>query len=90
MHRFLEKVNLRTLSDESRDKLDKDLTEEEIQKTISQLAWGKAPGIDGFPIESYKAFLPKLIKPLSNMLKHAIETGKLPGTLEQALVMVQM
>lgn len=46
--RFLDHIDLPTLSDESRDLLCHPVTEEEVFETIKSLPGGKAPGPDGF------------------------------------------
>lgn len=38
----------------------------------------KTPGPDGFPVKYYKAFSKKLLTPLANMIKEALENKKLP------------
>ena len=68
--------------------MEKWITSEEIRESIFNTAGGKSPRLDGFPIEFYRLFLPKLIQPLCNMFNYAIETEKLPDTLEQALITV--
>jgi hypothetical protein len=64
MHEFLNKPNLQTLTDEDREHLEKEITSEEIRESIFNTAGGKSPGLDGFPIEFYRSFLPKLIEPM--------------------------
>lgn len=56
------------------------MTSEEIRESIFNTAGGQSPGLDGFPIEFYRSFLPKLIEPLCSMFNYAIETEKLPDT----------
>ena len=88
MHEFLNKLNLQALTDDDRQYLEKEITSEEVRDSIFNTVGGKSPGLDGFPIAFYRSFLPKLIEALCNMSIHAIDTEKLPGTLEQALVTV--
>lgn len=45
-------------------------------------------GLDGLTIEFFKTFLPKPLDPLLLMYNHAIENGKLPESLELALITV--
>lgn len=66
--------------------LERDISEVEIQEAMSSLAVGKSPGIDGFSIDFFKAFLPKLIDPLKDMYAHYTETQCIPETLEQAMI----
>lgn len=55
---------------------------------MSLLASGKSPGHDGFPMEFFKVFCPKLLEPMLAMFNYAIETGNIPESLEQALIIV--
>jgi hypothetical protein len=88
MYGVLNKLNVQTLTDEDRKHLEEDITSEEIRESIFNTAGGKSPGLDGFPIDFYRSFLPKLIEPLCSMFNYAIETEKLPDTLDQALITV--
>lgn len=86
--RFLDKYNFQRLSEDAREALERDMTEDELKEAISKISPGKSPGLDGFTIEFFKAFLSKLIKPLLLMYNHAYATGKLPDSLELALITV--
>lgn len=71
-HTFLYKLDIPSLTKVSRDNLEGDITKVKIQEAISCLAAGKSPGLDGFSIDFFKAFIPKLIKPLKNMYMQAV------------------
>ena len=63
MHEFLNKLNSQTLTDEDGEHLEKEITSEENREPIFNTAGGKSPGLDGFPVEFYRSFSPKLIDP---------------------------
>uniref|UniRef100_A0A8C2KCI6 Reverse transcriptase domain-containing protein n=1 Tax=Cyprinus carpio TaxID=7962 RepID=A0A8C2KCI6_CYPCA len=85
-HTFQDKLDIPSLTKVPRDCLEGDLTEVEIQEAISCLDAGKSPGLDGFSIDFFKAFIPKIIKPLNDMYMQAIESQHLPDSLEQAMI----
>lgn len=85
---FLDKYDVKKLTDNTRGNLEGAIMEKEILEAISKITSGKSPGLDGFPIEFFKAFLSKLISPLLLMYNHAFEIGKLPESLELALITV--
>lgn len=86
IHTFLNNLDIPSLTEVSRDCLEGEITEVEIQEAISCLAAGKSPGMDGFSIDFFKAFIPKLIRPLKDMYMQAIESQRLPDSLEQAMI----
>ncbi|PPR01210.1 hypothetical protein CVT24_006120 [Panaeolus cyanescens] len=47
----------RSLSEEAKQFLSMNITQEEIQRSINSLPCGKSPGLDGLPKELYKALL---------------------------------
>ena len=53
---FLDNINAK-LSDQQNNNLQLDLSEREVEKAISQMAKGKAPGPDGLDIEFYTQLL---------------------------------
>lgn len=85
---FLDKLVLPTLSDDKKERLEGSITKEEVMKALTLLASGKSPGHDGFLMEFFKTFIPKLIEPMISMFNYAIETGRFPESLEQALIIV--
>uniref|UniRef100_A0A3B4T4G4 Reverse transcriptase domain-containing protein n=1 Tax=Seriola dumerili TaxID=41447 RepID=A0A3B4T4G4_SERDU len=69
---------------ETLTKLERDIKKLEQDKTILQN--NKTPRPDGFPVEYYTAFSKKLLTPLTNMIKEALENKKLPASLEIATI----
>jgi hypothetical protein len=45
---------------EDRDFCDTVVKKDEVLKSLKILSNGKAPGVDGLPVESYKFFLPAI------------------------------
>lgn len=82
--RFMDGMTLPKLQDEDRDLLDADISETEVLQAMNSLQNNKTPGPDGFPIEYYKTFSKKLLTPIVNMIKEALENKKLPDSLEIA------
>lgn len=55
---------------------------------MKSLQNNKAPGPGGFPIEYFKSFSDKLLSPLTNMIREALDNQTLPGTLELATIIL--
>lgn len=55
----------------------------EINRAIKKMKPGKAPGPDGFPIEFFKTFGPKLTPLLSKAFKEILVRKTLPLTMTQ-------
>lgn len=81
---FLGRIDLPTLSEESRDRLCRPVTKEEVFETIKSLLGGKAPGPDGFCPEFYKKMARLVVEPLTRMYTESFEHGELPPTLNLA------
>lgn len=56
--------------------------------SISAMQSGKTPGPDGYPIEFYKNFSPKLAPLLLEMFNHSLNVGTLPQTLTEANIIL--
>jgi exonuclease III len=74
---FLEQNDLPTLSEESKLELDTQMDISDVAKAIAALPNGKAPGSDGFPVEFYKAFWPKIKNQVYDSIQNAIVTGEM-------------
>lgn len=73
---FLDGIPLPRLQADDRKLLDSDITEKEVLQAINSLQNNKSPRPDSFPIEYFKAFSNKLLSPLTNMIKEALENKK--------------
>ena len=51
---FFSNLNIPTIDPDSKERLEQNLTLEEINNAIMSLQSGKAPGPDGFPTDFYK------------------------------------
>ena len=88
MNNFLEGLVVPGMGAETRERLDADITKQEVLNAIGKLSAGKSPGPDGFSMDFYKAFASNLIAPLMDIFKHSLEIHQLPKTLGQALITV--
>ena len=56
-----------------RNGLENEIFREEVLEAIYSLSSGKSPGLDWFPVEFLKTFLPKLIDPLLSIYNHSTD-----------------
>lgn len=82
----MDKLRIPTVSEEFDEKLEGNLNEEEISKAVDSMKSGKMPGPDGLPIDIYKKFKAKLLKPLMEMYLKAFYNGSLPKSMTGALI----
>ena len=83
---FLSKIDLPKMSQQQAKSLDASITEEEVRNAITLMKNGKSPGLDGFPIEYYKAFTDVLAPILTKVYSEAFKLGTLPCTFYEALI----
>ncbi len=79
---FLDGLPIPKINTVDKDLLDAGISEEEVLGAINSLQNNKAPGPDGFPIEYFKVFAKKLLSPLTNMIREALDNQVLPHSLE--------
>lgn len=70
---FLNEVKIPKISNEVKDNLEADVSEEEVLSAIENLRAGRSPGPDGIPIDFYKKFKKKLVTPILNMFKESYQ-----------------
>lgn len=87
-HSFLDSLDVPKLAPDAQSTLEQPLTLEEITNAIKSSQTGRAPGPDGFPIEFYREFSPKLTPILKSVYDESLANGKLPQTLTQATISV--
>ena len=83
---FFSNLNIPTIDSDSKERLEQNLTLEEINNSIMSLQSGKAPGADGFPTDFYKKFKDKLAPLLLSVYEEALENNIFPPTLCQASI----
>lgn len=88
MANFLDECRLPKLSEDDLNTLNSDIHSSEIQKAITSLKSGKAPGPDGLPSELYKKFNDMLMPFLHRMYTQAQLDNILPSTLTEATITV--
>ncbi len=79
-------VGLPKVSDESNSLLKKPLSASELHVALRSMDCGKAPGIDGLPIEFYKTFWSVLGGDLLSVLNNSLAGGLLPLSCRRAVI----
>jgi hypothetical protein len=75
-----------SLTDENKSFCDKPLSKAEVAESLRKLSNGKAPGIDGLPVEFYKAFWPLLADPYMALLEECFQHRELPLTMRTSVI----
>ncbi|KAL2076888.1 hypothetical protein ACEWY4_027518 [Coilia grayii] len=70
----------------SAEKLDGALTLGELHAAVMGMANGRAPGLDGLPVEFYKVFWPVIGQDLLDVLNASVAGGKLPLSCRRAVL----
>jgi exonuclease III len=77
MNHFLEDNSNKKLTNIEKSLCEKDITEEEILRSLKGLHNNRTPGTDGFPSEFYKFFWIDIKTFLYNSILYAVENGEL-------------
>lgn len=77
---------LPSVSEESCSEIDNPLTLIEIENALMSMESGKSPGIDGLPMDFYKAFWDCLGEDLLAVLRECLEEGCLPLSCRRAVI----
>ena len=64
------------------------MTVEEVEKAMSKLSSGKAPGIDGIPIDFYKSFKKSLAPILHAALTEMVQSKRMNDDMRNAVVTI--
>ncbi|CAJ0951192.1 unnamed protein product [Ranitomeya imitator] len=68
--------------------MDAEFTLEEVEKALTDMASGKAPGPDGFPIELYRKYRDILAPLLLRVFQGVCERGSMPDTFYEANIIL--
>lgn len=81
---FFGNLNIPKISEELKFKLDGEITAAEIMEAINTLKGGKTAGPDGLPIDLYKYFSDKMVKPLHDMYIECYNSACLPTSMRKS------
>lgn len=85
---WFSKIQFPSLLPEQVQHLDAPIREEEIRKAICSMQSGKAPGLDGFPVEYYKLYIDILVPVLTKVYSESLSVGQLPDTLNESVISI--
>ncbi|CAJ0967072.1 unnamed protein product [Ranitomeya imitator] len=85
---YLSDIEFPTLDPTQQAFMDAEFTLEEIEQAITDMASGKAPGPDGFPIELYRKYREVLAPLLLQVFREIWRGGCLPDTFYEAHIIV--
>ena len=66
--------------------LNSPIVEDEIRSAIKDTKSGRAPGLDGIPIDFYKEFMEDIIIPIKRLINFIFENGEAPYEMKIALI----
>ncbi len=75
-----------SLTDEQKNKCDKDITEGEIRKAIKSMANEKSPGIDGIPKEFYEIYMDLIVPDLLEVIQEVEQTNSLSVSQSRGVI----
>lgn len=83
---FFCKLEMPSLDDSDKSKLERHITQTEINSAIRRMKPGRAPGPDRFSTEFFKTFGSKLIPLLLKVFVEVLVKKRLPPTMTQASI----
>lgn len=85
---FFKSLDFPALSSPQQLLLDKPITLEEVTTAICLLSTSKTPGLDCLPLEWYQAHIEDLAPRLLKTFQDSLKQGKLPDSMNEALIVV--
>jgi hypothetical protein len=82
---FLEALDV-TLCDSDKAFCDWKVDKDEVLSSLRKLSSGKAPGVDGLPVEFYKTFWPSIVDAYMDLLLECLESKELPLTMRTSVI----
>ena len=76
------------LNDEEKETLERDITIEEMEKTVKLMPNNKSPGLDGIPVEFYKKYWKLIGKDVHKIIIEALDTGELTTSQRRTAVVL--
>uniref|UniRef100_A0A670JUF4 Reverse transcriptase domain-containing protein n=1 Tax=Podarcis muralis TaxID=64176 RepID=A0A670JUF4_PODMU len=86
IEQFLGKNGLKKISQESKRILNQEITEQEIEGAIQNMALGKSPGPDGLTSRYYKVLKEWLSQPLKEVCNEIMEGKRAPDTWKETYI----
>ena len=83
---YLNDVELPKVSNSCKESLNNIISSWEISKAIQKMKNNRCPGVDGFPIEWYKMFYPKLKDFLHDLYAEIVDENEFHLTTRQGLI----
>lgn len=88
MVRFFQACPFPQLSEVDREMLNSPITLVELEDALDGASHHKSPGSDRLPAEVYSHYGKVLLPPLLEALSEAVETGRLPDSMQEAIIIV--
>ncbi|KAJ1079749.1 hypothetical protein NDU88_000003 [Pleurodeles waltl] len=85
---YLDGLWLPRLTDAQAAELEAEFSLEDLQGALGDMASGRAPGLDGLPVEFYHAYSATLLPRLLEILQESGEGGLLPQQMREALIVM--
>uniref|UniRef100_A0A803SUT6 Reverse transcriptase domain-containing protein n=1 Tax=Anolis carolinensis TaxID=28377 RepID=A0A803SUT6_ANOCA len=85
---YVEETNLEQISEAMKADLDKQITPEEVIRTINMAKVNKSPGADGLSTLYYKTFKEELVPQLVSVMNVVLKKGELPESWKESIIVL--